>query len=105
MLSLELSTVTVETAPPNRLAIIKNPITVNPTLQPTCVAVREVGRDDLVLGAIWEFLEPGDLHHLLPILHLIATGEPGLTLRQGALGGDGVRWVHKGTLHTDHCRD
>lgn len=75
------------------------------TLQPTCVAVHEVDSDDLVLGAVWEFLEPGDLHHLLPLLHLVVAGESGLTLRQGALGGDEQRWLHKDTLHTHRCRE
>lgn len=66
---------------------------------PTCVSVREVGRDDLVLAAVRELLVPGDLHHLLPRLHPVETGEPGLALRQGAQGGDGLGGLHEGALH------
>lgn len=71
-------------------------------LQPTCVAVREVCRDDLVLAAVCELLVPGDLHHLLPVVHPIVTGQPGLTLLQRAQGGLRLRRLHKVTLHTHH---
>lgn len=68
----------------------------------TCVSVREVGRDDLVLAALRQVLVPGDLHHLLPVRRLVAAGQPGRTLSQGAQGGVGPRGLHKVPLHTRH---
>lgn len=64
------------------------------------MAVREVGSDDLVLAAVRELLVPGDLHHLLPVPHLVVTGEPGLALFQGTQGGDGLKRLHEVALHT-----
>lgn len=84
------SKASVETAPP----------ALSPALEPTCVAIREMGSDDLLLGAIGVFLEPCDLNHLFLLVHLVATGKPGLTLSQGALGGDGLQWLHKDALGT-----
>lgn len=72
---------------------------VGSSLQPTCVAVREVSGDDLLLAAIRKLFVPGHLHHLLPLLHLVVTGEPRLTLCQGAQGGDGLRGLHEITVH------
>lgn len=68
------------------------------------MAIREMGSDDLLLGAIYKFLEPCDLHHLFPAVHLVATGKPGLALSQGALGRDGPQWLHKGATGTWHFR-
>lgn len=69
-------------------------------MESTCVAIREMGGDDLLLGAISVLLEPCDLHHLFVLVHLVATGKPGLALGQGALGCDGLHWLHKDGLGT-----
>ncbi len=82
------------------VSLHNNSSAVNCSPQLTCVAVREVGGDDLVLAAVRELLVPGHLHHLLPLLRLVVTGEPGLTLCQGAQGGGGLRRLHKDTLRT-----
>lgn len=66
----------------------------SPALEPTSVAIFEMGSDDLLPGAIYAFLEPCDLHHR-SFVHLIATGKPGLALSQGALRRDGLQWLHK----------
>lgn len=79
--------------------------TVDPTLQPTCVAFCEVGGDDLFSGAVLQFLQPGDLHHLLLRLLLVPTGKPGLALCEGALKSLWQRRLHKDTLHTHNCRE
>lgn len=84
------SKASVETAPP----------ALSPALEPTCVAICEMGSDDLLLGAIYMFLEPCDLHHLFLLVHLVVTGKPGLTLSQGALRCDGLQRLHKDTLGT-----
>lgn len=68
--------------------------------EPTCVAICEMGSDDLLLCAINIFLEPCDLHHLFLLIHLVATGKPGLTLSQGGLGHDGLQWLDKDALGT-----
>lgn len=84
----------------NSSSSITLPITLNSSLQLTCVAVHEVCGDDLLLAAVLLLLVPGDLHHLLLLLHLVETGEPGLTLCLGAQGGDGLRGLHEVTMHT-----
>lgn len=71
-------------------------------LLPTCVTVCKVGSDDLLFAAVWKLLEPGDLNHFLFILHLVSTGQPGLTFCQGALGRDELRRLHKDALRTHH---
>lgn len=85
----------VETAPP----------ALGAALEPTCVAIIEMGSDDLFLGAVAAFLEPCDLHHLFLLVHLVTAGKPGLALSQGALGGAGLHWLHKDALGTRHCRE
>lgn len=74
------------------------------TLQSTCLAIREVGSDDLIFGAIWKLLKPGDLHHFFPLLHMVATGEPRLALRHGALVGDELRRLDKYTQSSRRCK-
>ena len=64
------------------------------------MAVLKVGRDDLLLGAIWELFVPGDLHHLLPLLLLVMAGEPGLGVSQGAHVGEGFTRLHEITQNT-----
>lgn len=82
------------------LKFLFSPGTLQELLQSsTSMAVQEVSCDDRIFAAIWKLLVPGDLHHLLLTLHLILTGESGLSLCHGAQGGDGVSRLHKSTPH------
>lgn len=88
----------------SKASVERAPPALSPALEPTRVAICEMGSDDLLLGAICVFLEPCDLHHLFPLVHLVVTGKPGLTLSQGALRCGGLQRLHKDTLGTCHCR-
>lgn len=54
-----------------------------PTPAYTCLSISAVRCDDLVLGAIWVLLVPGDLDHHIPHVqvHGVATRQDGLFLR------------------------
>lgn len=71
----------------------------------TCVAILEVGCNDLLLAATWKLLLPGDLHHFFLSFYIIMTWKPGLRFCQGAQEGDGFKRLHKAPLNKRHCRE
>lgn len=61
-----------------------------------------MGRDDLVLGAVCQHLVPCDLHQLLPLARLVATGKSGLRLCQRPERDVRLKRFSEVTLDTGH---